>query len=108
MIRRPPRSTLFPYTTLFRSYREYFSTTVASNPTIPTDDSPFYFAREQIPKQMTILLVTVMGISGLLSALLVYHARKIGVRSDSISSLHILFAVFIGVGFMILEVTFIQ
>src|SRR2546421_10873609 len=24
MIRRPPRSTLFPYTTLFRSDREYF------------------------------------------------------------------------------------
>src|SRR3989449_9532117 len=24
MIRRPPRSTLFPYTTLFRSYREGF------------------------------------------------------------------------------------
>src|SRR5258705_5985743 len=23
MIRRPPRSTLFPYTTLFRSYRSY-------------------------------------------------------------------------------------
>src|SRR3712207_7336817 len=23
MIRRPPRSTLFPYTTLFRSYRNY-------------------------------------------------------------------------------------
>src|SRR3712207_1417577 len=26
MIRRPPRSTLFPYTTLFRSYRELTST----------------------------------------------------------------------------------
>src|SRR3712207_7462773 len=25
MIRRPPRSTLFPYTTLFRSYRKYHS-----------------------------------------------------------------------------------
>src|SRR2546429_6100044 len=25
MIRRPPRSTLFPYTTLFRSYRPAFS-----------------------------------------------------------------------------------
>src|SRR3712207_9082195 len=24
MIRRPPRSTLFPYTTLFRSYLEYY------------------------------------------------------------------------------------
>src|SRR3712207_7378651 len=25
MIRRPPRSTLFPYTTLFRSYEEFLS-----------------------------------------------------------------------------------
>src|SRR5690349_22166408 len=25
MIRRPPRSTLFPYTTLFRSYRGYWA-----------------------------------------------------------------------------------
>src|SRR5256885_4013158 len=25
MIRRPPRSTLFPYTTLFRSWRQYVS-----------------------------------------------------------------------------------
>src|SRR5258708_16213177 len=25
MIRRPPRSTLFPYTTLFRSYRAFFA-----------------------------------------------------------------------------------
>src|SRR3712207_8779925 len=25
MIRRPPRSTLFPYTTLFRSYKENFA-----------------------------------------------------------------------------------
>src|SRR2546430_9291947 len=28
MIRRPPRSTLFPYTTLFRSYRSLATTTV--------------------------------------------------------------------------------
>src|SRR5258705_6587911 len=30
MIRRPPRSTLFPYTTLFRSYHAAFA--------VPTDD----------------------------------------------------------------------
>ncbi|MDQ3961801.1 MAG: hypothetical protein M3230_04900, partial [Thermoproteota archaeon] len=57
-----------PFNKLFNNdstvYSEYFSTTVASNPTIPTDDSPFYFAREQIPKQMIILLVTVVAISG--------------------------------------------
>ena len=101
-----------PFDKLFNNdnalYNEYFSTTVASNPTIPTDDSPFYFAREQIPKQMIILLVTVVAISGLLSALLIYHARKTSVRFNSRSSFHVLFAIFIGVGFMILEVTFIQ
>ena len=101
-----------PFDKLFNNdnplYNEYFSTAVASNPTIPTDDSPFYFAREQIPKQMIILLVTVMAISGLLSALLIYHARKTNVRFNSRSSFHVLFAIFIGVGFMILEVTFIQ
>src|SRR3712207_9532325 len=31
MIRRPPRSTLFPYTTLFRSHRETTAVTGASN-----------------------------------------------------------------------------
>jgi hypothetical protein len=101
-----------PFNKLFNNdstvYNEYFSTTVASNPTIPTDDSPFYFAREQIPKQMVILLVTVLTISGLLSSLLIYHARKTRAKFDSGSSFHILFAIFIGVGFMILEVTFIQ
>src|SRR5687767_15414527 len=31
MIRRPPRSTLFPYTTLFRSYTEGIDRTLAGN-----------------------------------------------------------------------------
>jgi predicted membrane-bound spermidine synthase len=101
-----------PFDKLFNNdntaYNEYFSTTVASNPTIPTDDSPFYFAREQIPKQMTILLITVVAISGFLSVLLIYHARKTRVKFYSRSSYYALFAIFIGVGFMILEVTFIQ
>src|SRR5215216_6010629 len=102
-----------PFNKLFNNdnaiYSEYFSTTAAaSNPTIPTDDSPFYFAREQIPKQMIILLVTVVAISGLLSALLIYHARITRVKLESRSSFYILFAIFIGVGFMVLEVTFIQ
>src|SRR5260370_3473958 len=30
MIRRPPRSTLFPYTTLFRSLRNLFSESISS------------------------------------------------------------------------------
>src|SRR2546430_1127020 len=32
MIRRPPRSTLFPYTTLFRSYRFFQNTTCTGTP----------------------------------------------------------------------------
>jgi predicted membrane-bound spermidine synthase len=90
------------------AYKEYFSTTAAANPTIPTDNSPFYFAREQVPKQMIILLATVVAISGLVSVLLIYHARKARIQFNSRSRFHILFAIFIGLGFMILEVTFIQ
>ena len=41
----------------------------------PTDDSPFYFAREQIPNQMKLLLETVVGVSVVLSLLLVYYSR---------------------------------
>src|SRR5947209_11457418 len=37
MIRRPPRSTLFPYTTLFRSSIEYPAT---STPGLNTPDAP--------------------------------------------------------------------
>src|SRR5690348_17400874 len=47
MIRRPPRSTLFPYTTLFRSREPATSsgttsatTTSSTSPTPPTADSP--------------------------------------------------------------------
>src|ERR1035438_950603 len=38
MIRRPPRSTLFPYTTLFRSKVRWRSTFIAS-PRLPTDNT---------------------------------------------------------------------
>jgi len=97
-----------PYDKLFDSnaYREYFAT--VSNPSIPTDDSPFYFAKEPIPQQMIILLETVLGISAMLSVLLVLHARKKKAKMDAASGFHILFAVFIGLGFMFLEITFIQ
>ncbi|MDQ3807954.1 MAG: hypothetical protein M3298_07275, partial [Thermoproteota archaeon] len=57
---------------------------------------------------MIILLITVVAISGVLCALLMYHARKTRVKFYSRSSYYVLFAIFIGVGFMILEVTFIQ
>src|SRR5688572_31255647 len=35
MIRRPPRSTLFPYTTLFRSYRAVFVNNEPPAPNVP-------------------------------------------------------------------------
>jgi len=97
-----------PYDKLFSSASVggYFAQ--VSNPQIPTDDSPFYFAREPIPQQMVILLATVLSISAGISVLLAWNAKKKGVRLDATSGFHILFAVFIGLGFMILEITFIQ
>ncbi len=97
-----------PYDKLFSSddYRNYLSQ--VSNPKVPTDDSPFYFAREPVPQQMMVLLETVLGISAGLSVLLVWNARKKKAKMDATSGFHVLFAVFIGLGFMILEITFIQ
>src|SRR5215208_4160080 len=77
----------------------------------PTDDSPFYFAREQIPKQMVFLLETVLGVSAVLAVLLIYYStrNKILLTTSSTSSwFHMIFVVFIGLGFMFLEITFIQ
>ncbi|WP_148681515.1 spermine/spermidine synthase domain-containing protein [Candidatus Nitrososphaera gargensis] len=97
-----------PYDKLFSSegYNDYFAQ--VSNPKVPTDDSPFYFAREPVPQQMIVLLETVLGISAGLSVLLMWNARKKKARMDATSGSHVLFAVFIGLGFMILEITFIQ
>src|SRR2546429_3807554 len=41
MIRRPPRSTLFPYTTLFRS--EVVAAGISTNATPPSNGSDVYF-----------------------------------------------------------------
>jgi predicted membrane-bound spermidine synthase len=97
-----------PYEKLFDSnaYREYFAT--VTNPNVPTDNSPFYFAKEPVPQQMVLLLETVLGISAGLAVVLVFHSRRKNTKMDATSSFHILFAVFIGLGFMILEITFIQ
>src|SRR3712207_8915058 len=40
MIRRPPRSTLFPYTTLFRSRGAVLRPHVARREAVPPDDDP--------------------------------------------------------------------
>jgi Spermine/spermidine synthase domain len=89
-----------------------------SNPTMsmkpPTDNSPFYFAKEPIPKQMLTLLETVLGVSAVLAILLIYYSRLTRGRNEgSVTSLypspfHIIFVICIGLGFMFLEITFIQ
>src|SRR2546430_17180289 len=42
MIRRPPRSTLFPYTTLFRSFGSGLSTFASIYPRFQLDGGPAY------------------------------------------------------------------
>jgi hypothetical protein len=76
----------------------------------PTDDSPFFFAREKVPEQMILLLATVLSVSAVLALLLIYYSKinNIHLSSSSISWLFILFAIFIGLGFMVIEITFIQ
>lgn len=77
----------------------------------PTDDSPFYFAKEQVPNQMILLLETVLGVSAVLALLLIYYSRRNRARpimSSTSSWFHMIFVIFIGLGFMFLEITFIQ
>src|SRR5260370_32791790 len=45
MIRRPPRSTLFPYTTLFRSHSTMMSPTLATYSLSPCTAKPFRVSR---------------------------------------------------------------
>jgi len=74
----------------------------------PTDDSPFYFARELIPKQLALLIETVLGLSAVITLLLIYYSRINRIRLTSSSQFHIIFVIFIGIGFIFLEITFIQ
>jgi hypothetical protein len=74
----------------------------------PRDDYPFYFAKELIPNQMVLLIETVLGLSVLLAILLIYYSRVNRIKLTTSSRFHIIFAIFIGLGFIFLEVTFIQ
>ena len=74
----------------------------------PTDDSPFFFATQLVPSQMVLLIETVLGVSAVLGLLLVYYAKVNKIRLTSSSRFHIVFAMFIGLGFIFLEITFIQ
>jgi hypothetical protein len=74
----------------------------------PTDDSPFYFANEQIPKQLIILITTVLGVSAVLAVLLIYYSKLNRIKLTTSSGFHIAFVILIGLGFIFLEITFIQ
>jgi Spermine/spermidine synthase domain len=75
---------------------------------LPTDDSPFFFATQLVPNQMILLIETVLGVAVVITLLLVYYSRVNKIRLTSSSRFHIIFAIFIGLGFIFLEITFIQ
>jgi hypothetical protein len=99
------------YAPLFdsRTYQGYLA--ALENPNIPSDDSPFYFAKQPVPVQMITLLATVIALAAALFAVLAMWTR----RRNAASRLPfaktvplLFFAGLIGLGFMALEVTFIQ
>jgi len=57
---------------------------------------------------MVLLIETVLGVSAVLGLLLVYYSKVNKIRLTSSSRFHIVFAMFIGLGFIFLEITFIQ
>jgi hypothetical protein len=75
---------------------------------LPTDDSPFFFATQLVPNQMVLLIETVLGVAVVITLLLVYYSKVNNIRLTSSSRFHIIFAIFIGLGFIFLEITFIQ
>lgn len=77
----------------------------------PTDDSPFFFAKDMIPPQLITLLATVLILSALLFLFLLYYSKlnKIDtIRTISSNRYYLLFATCIGLGFIFFEITLIQ
>src|SRR3712207_8272214 len=52
MIRRPPRSTLFPYTTLFRSWWGWFPLGGELTSGVPDGKEGYYFGAEEPPSDV--------------------------------------------------------
>src|SRR5258708_17776696 len=80
MIRRPPRSTLFPYTTLFRSWvAERHQAIINGNPSVEpgylNDPTKFSSLRSA-------LAVPLEGLHGLMGVLTLYHAEKDAFSKD--------------------------
>jgi hypothetical protein len=77
----------------------------------PTDDSPFFFARERIPSQLITLLTTVLILSGVIFLFLLYYSKLNKIDLTKILSsnkYYLLFATCIGLGFIFFEITLIQ
>jgi hypothetical protein len=90
------------------SYAAYLQQSSPFRMKPPTDDSPFYFAKEPIPAQLVLLLETVIGVSAVLAFLLIYYSKVNKIRLTASSRLHVVFVMLIGLGFIFLEITFIQ
>src|SRR2546427_4999209 len=58
MIRRPPRSTLFPYTTLFRSFESHFADLLARGGFDLVTGNPPWVRGERLPAQVREALAT--------------------------------------------------
>src|SRR3712207_6862707 len=65
MIRRPPRSTLFPYTTLFRSSRKRMMTAVPTASVIITNPTHYAVALKYEHGQMAAPLVVTKGVDAI-------------------------------------------
>jgi predicted MFS family arabinose efflux permease len=55
-----------------------------------------------------LLIETVLGVSAVLALLLVYYSRVNKIRLTASSRFHLVFVILIGLGFIFLEITFIQ
>src|SRR3712207_8887580 len=75
MIRRPPRSTLFPYTTLFRSFytpKRFFIPLIVTTASL-FSYSPFLFAEEPIGLRYLAIL---MGVALIVVAAGLFRSRS--------------------------------
>src|SRR2546430_15722783 len=90
MIRRPPRSTLFPYTTLFRSFREGSATLLAELANLKTIINRFSdFSKMPPPERQSISLNEIVrGVMKLVEAQLAAQnvTPRIELRSEEHTS----------------------
>src|SRR2546425_12461520 len=78
MIRRPPRSTLFPYTTLFRSRLALSGIACGTLPFVGLTLIPLYAVhRDLVPARLTALL---WGVIPLTFAYAILRHRVLGIR----------------------------